>query len=995
MISNFRKYKYPARRSCRRRALPALLAAAALGLILGAASPGAEAEAQPPQPAQHDKYRHMIGAMKENLLGPFSAVRWFCEDGTVLPPIPSGCGKHGEGRQHGKLSDEALELRSAGYEIGTVYAALGTADFAKIRRHPRKIAPLLLERFLLARDDGWIYRRALTRRGVFQLEDEVEGAERLLKFLLADPRWRSDYFLLLREAARLLPRTSESDRVETIRVMSTQIARSDRSFRELRNKIHSTPDAEDAERIRAHAAARENPARYLMLADLIDEVYGAAGLEQTLRRAVDLLSPAERAELQRIADEIFAAPDDAQRYAGLAAALSAIRAALPASSNPDAARSLLNSSIKLENQLFALGRSILAGGKLRTRRQHVDFLLDTLDGAYGAGLLTKRLTTSARASLVAFLTSEPTLGWYSDELSYLSLAPQWAEQQILFFFRDTLDNFAQIEPLAAEYPAYRIRGSSLLLFSSVLAKLQQDVGVMQGVKHYFFGKAVSSGLRVLNSGLARGTLLDASAPSAGNAADSGKILLTPETNTEMPRVAGILTMREGNLVSHVQLLAHNLGIPNVVVAEELLPATRRYLGKTVVLAASEEGIVHLDVFRPQLDRYFRRSPAAQSAAFPEKKLNLKDKKIYGLQQISAADSGRIVGPKAAKLAELKRRFPEAVSSAVVLPFGIFDQVVSNSLKIDGRPLKLWIRQQYSELKKLPENSPLRSRRTAEFLATVRAQIRSLQFTPQFRAALIQKLRRYVGDPTTTGIFVRSDTNVEDLPHFTGAGLNKTVPNVVGVDELLRAISEVWASPFSERAFSWRSGVLEDPAELQVSVLLMRSVPVEKSGVLVTQELQGGDMDYVTVAANWGIGGAVSNQVAESLLINRSSGAVKVLGEATASSKLELNPRGGLITRPVLAPGPVLSDQELLTLLEFAESLPERYPELLGSPPSVKPVDVEFGFVKGHLALFQIRPLVAAKQDSSAEFLQLLDRPAQATRNSPVDLSAPPHVQERK
>ena len=47
-----------------------------------------------------------------------------------------------------------------------------------------------------------------------------------------------------------------------------------------------------------------------------------------------------------------------------------------------------------------------------------------------------------------------------------------------------------------------------------------------------------------------------------------------------------------------------------------------------------------------------------------------------------------------------------------------------------------------------------------------------------------------------GVFVRSDTNVEDLPGFTGAGLNLTVFNVVGFDNIVKAISEVWASPYT-------------------------------------------------------------------------------------------------------------------------------------------------------------------------------------------------------
>ena len=56
---------------------------------------------------------------------------------------------------------------------------------------------------------------------------------------------------------------------------------------------------------------------------------------------------------------------------------------------------------------------------------------------------------------------------------------------------------------------------------------------------------------------------------------AGGIYLLPETVSDLPPVAGILTRGEGSSLSHVQLLARNLGIPNVVVGEERVPAVQR------------------------------------------------------------------------------------------------------------------------------------------------------------------------------------------------------------------------------------------------------------------------------------------------------------------------------------------------------------------------------------------------------------------------------------
>ena len=61
------------------------------------------------------------------------------------------------------------------------------------------------------------------------------------------------------------------------------------------------------------------------------------------------------------------------------------------------------------------------------------------------------------------------------------------------------------------------------------------------------------------------------------------IYVLPETVSDLPPVAGILTEGEGNPLSHVQLLARNLGIPNVTVDSSLKAALVVHSGERVVL----------------------------------------------------------------------------------------------------------------------------------------------------------------------------------------------------------------------------------------------------------------------------------------------------------------------------------------------------------------------------------------------------------------------------
>ena len=122
------------------------------------------------------------------------------------------------------------------------------------------------------------------------------------------------------------------------------------------------------------------------------------------------------------------------------------------------------------------------------------------------------------------------------------------------------------------------------------------------------------------------------------------------------------------------------------------------------------------------------------------------------------------------------------------------------------------------------------------------------------------------DPTrTTGVFIRSDTNVEDLDDFNGAGLNLTLFDRRALDDVFSGLKEVWASPFTYRSFSWRQALIDEPLWVLPSVVILESIPTEKSGVLVTIDVDRGDTDSMLIATSEGVGGAVDGSPAETLV----------------------------------------------------------------------------------------------------------------------------------
>jgi hypothetical protein len=97
-----------------------------------------------------------------------------------------------------------------------------------------------------------------------------------------------------------------------------------------------------------------------------------------------------------------------------------------------------------------------------------------------------------------------------------------------------------------------------------------------------------------------------------------------------------------NPLSHIQLLARNLGIPNVSVDEQLLARFASHDRKKVVLAVSPAGLVELSDDGPRWNSVFGKSEGTQKALIrPDlEKLDLGMKDFISLDDLNASDSGR-------------------------------------------------------------------------------------------------------------------------------------------------------------------------------------------------------------------------------------------------------------------------------------------------------------------------------------------------------------------
>jgi hypothetical protein len=865
------------------------------------------------------------------------------------------------------------------------------------------LSQILVERFLVDVDQGWILRGALGYRGAFQIEDEERGARALIERMLGDPAWRTtERFLLLRETARLLPLERDAKTAATVRRLSTEIARTDRSFEPLRAKIHGRPDAGDARKVRDYASSRGRSVRSPIsqkcgdLANEIDALYAPRGAAESLERLAVATNDKRLAkQLRSWSADILSGAEGVERLGIASQRLAMLRESIEVERDTSRALTLLLASLAVEREAYAAANTLALDVAQTTRRHQAEWLLRGATGAYGIGVIGKRQLESIQQSVFRMAARRHTvpLGDYLEELRYLARAPRWASANLEFALAPAISKLGMLDPLAHVYAQDRLRGSPMLVYGVAIDSLARDADELAEIQRELFGRPSGGSLRGLNAGLARGILRAAPEGGVGRYDPKG-IYLLPETVSDLPPVAGILTQGEGSSLSHVQLLASNLGIPNVVVADSALPRIRSKIGRRVVLAVSPNGVVRLVDDGAWWDAVFdlkgKLRDGDDVAIRPDlAKLDLSRTEFLPLTKVRASDSGKVCGPKGANLGELRHLFGKRVPNGFVIPFGAFRAFLVMPIERRGPSVFEWMKREYAAIDKLPEGSGARTRRVSAFLAKLRKWITTTDPGPEFRAQLREAFEESFGDDGTTGVFVRSDTNVEDLAGFTGAGLNLTVPNVYGFEKLVAAVQQVWSSPFTERAYSWRQAHMEDPEYVFPAVVVQRSFPSEKSGVMVTTDLESNQSGWITVAVNEGIGGAVDGQAAESLRIKLRTGETRQLAMATAPYRRVLSDDGGLHTLRASGADALLSEDEVDQLVDLARDVDDDFPGLVRADGSRAPADVEFAFRDERIALLQIRPFVDSIRARTDYYLASLDAGLRERVKVPVALDQIP------
>jgi len=554
-------------------------------------------------------------------------------------------------------------------------------------------------------------------------------------------------------------------------------------------------------------------------------------------------------------------------------------------------------------------------------------------------------------------------------------AVEWSAAMVKANYQDVVDTYTAFEPKTYGFIDDRIRGSIALYLGESVGELGNFIAKESALTNSVMDIPGQSSFRGLNPGYAFGELVVVDGTSEDIDVSSDKIYIFQRSPSDLKPVAGIATVAEGNLVSHVQLLARNLGIPNAALSDQNLRSLKKYDGQRVFYAVSNKGNVILkpeaEMTPQERELFAKKERNTDKIEVPIEKIRLDNTAVLNLRDVDASDSGALCGPKAANLGQLKLMFPDQVVEGLVIPFGIFREHMEQQMP--GQTGSYWrfLNEMFAEADAMRDSGitePEVENYQLRQLEILREAIKKMSLNSDFTAEMERNFTAVLGHPMgQIPVFLRSDTNMEDLKDFTGAGLNLTVFNVLDKEKILQGIKDVWASPYTERSFKWRQAYLLNPENVFPSILVIPSVDVDYSGVLITKGINSGNEEDLTVAFSRGAGGAVDGQSAETLTIY-DKGGYRLLAPAREGYFTSLPVTGGTGKKSATFERSVLNTKNIDAIRELANTMRRTLPEATDSDYTGA-YDVELGFQNDTLWLFQIRPFVENKKAVSSGYLE--------------------------
>ena len=411
-----------------------------------------------------------------------------------------------------------------------------------------------------------------------------------------------------------------------------------------------------------------------------------------------------------------------------------------------------------------------------------------------------------------------------------------------------------------------------------------------------------------------------------------EILVLKDLPLTLPQVRGIIVAEPSTPLSHVNILAKGWGIPNVYIkdADKLL---KQYDNRWVKLTAELDNQKIVPADREELIN----NPTEQPVPAPG---NLEVKKLASLGEMRKKDS-LIYGSKSSNLGEMiNAKIPNTVvPGGFTVPFYWYEKYMADN--------------GFDEIigDLMDDNDFVHNPRIRrEKLENFRKMMQNGKFDEKLKAEILQKWKTQLGGKP---VFVRSSSNAEDLPNFSGAGLYDTVKNVKTDESVIEAVKTVWASLWNFDAYEARVRNYVNQNTVYMSALIQLGVNMDSGGVMFTTDpFDRENKGAVYISAVWGHNDPITANkfVPEQVLFNPKSNAVQVLTLSQQDSVLKFGENGDLVESNEKFNRRVLTDRNVRELVKVASTIKRTF-------GGKKEQDIEWGIMNGRIYLLQARPYI--------------------------------------
>lgn len=552
-------------------------------------------------------------------------------------------------------------------------------------------------------------------------------------------------------------------------------------------------------------------------------------------------------------------------------------------------------------------------------RFHKDFLLATYLVPRGADVFKPIYIDQDRRFIVGTIAWQSTVDKFTWELWEGDLA----SPEIIRSANDTI-NKSFFEPVF--YKPNSIRQEDASVDLNIDRVLQDELNKNQAYLALNTGSAVGR-IHIIDK-------LDDTVEIGDN-----EILVLRELPITIPPVRGIIIAKPSSPLSHINILAKGWNIPNVYIkdADRLFKDYNTYVFK-----------LEANLTDYKLDRASQ-SDISTSFVSPDQQIppaDLKLTKLTGLHEMRKKDSVRF-GSKSANLGEMmnSRIAGITVPDGFTVPFHWYDEFMKRNGFND-------IIHELMDTNDFVHNPRVRRQKLEEFRST----IQSGEFDEKLRAEIVAKWKTQLGGKP---VFIRSSSNSEDLPNFSGAGLYSSVPNVISDDKLIEAVKKVWASLWKFEAYEARVRNYVSQTDVYMSALVQLGVDMEKGGVMITKDpFDERNKNAVYISAVCGHNSKVvdNSGIPEQILFNPKSNSVIVMTLSQQENALAFDENGDLKETADKCAGAkkrVLTDLQARSLAKSAVAIRRAF-------GGKKEQDIEWGILRGRIYVVQARPYIDNK-----------------------------------